>query len=57
MTVDQVVSILGPDYREVSYEKSAGAIIRSLIWMMPNSKFIKVKLQNDKVTDIYNFLK
>lgn len=56
MTIDQVVSILGPDYREVKNEKSASAIVRSLIWMQPDSKFVKVKLQDDKVTDIYDFL-
>lgn len=57
MTFDNVVSILGPDYREVSTERSADAIIRSVVWMMPNSKFVKVKFQDEKVTNTYNFLK
>lgn len=54
MTIDQVVSILGPDYREASYNKSATSIIRSVVWMMPDSTYIKVTLKDDKVTNKYS---
>lgn len=57
MTLEQVVALLGPDYREVSTEKSADSILKSVIWMMPDSRFVKVKLQDDKVINTYDFTK
>jgi len=57
MTFDQVVSILGSDYQEVSTSKSDTATQRLVAWMMPDSKSIKVKFQDDKVTKSYNYLK
>ena len=57
MTFDQVVSILGPDYQESSYKKSANAIRRVIIWMRPDFANVTVVLQDDKVINTYNFLK
>lgn len=57
MTFDQVTSILGPDYQEVNSKKSDNAIERLVAWVMPDSKNIKIKFQDDKVTKTYNDLK
>lgn len=57
MTFDQVTSILGTDYQEVSTSKSDKGVDRLVAWMMPDSKSIKVKFQDDKVIKAYNYLK
>ncbi|EGW40640.1 DUF3862 domain-containing protein [Desulfosporosinus sp. OT] len=58
MTFDQVVSILGPDYQEVSYKKKpANVILRNVVWMLPDSTSIKVYLQDGKVINKNTTLK
>lgn len=57
MTFEQVVSILGPDYQESSLKKAGNGVRRVVMWMKPDSTNITVALQDDKVTDLYNFLK
>ena len=56
MTFDQVTSILGADYQEVNSKKSDNAIVRTVSWITPDSKAVRVKLQDDKVTQVYNDL-
>ena len=57
MSFDQVVSILGPDYQESSYKKSANAVRRVVTWMRPDSTNVTIGLEDNKVFDKYNFLK
>ncbi|ODA38746.1 DUF3862 domain-containing protein [Desulfosporosinus sp. BG] len=58
MTFDQAVSILGPDYQEVSYKKNhANVILRNVVWMLPDSTSIKVYLQDGKVINKNTTLK
>jgi len=57
MTFDQAVSILGPDYQESSLKRSANGVRRVVMWMRPDTTNITVALQDDKVTDVFNFLK
>lgn len=58
MTFDQVVSVLGTDYQEVSYkEKPGNIILRNVVWMLPDSTYVKVYLQNGKVINKYSNLK
>jgi len=57
MTIDQLVSILGPDYQEVSYKKSANVILRNVVWMLPDSTLIKVYLRDGKAINKNNTLK
>ena len=57
MTFDQATSILGPDYQEVTLKMSDTGIERFVAWVMPDSKNIKVRFQDDKVTKTYNYLK
>jgi len=57
MTFDQVVSILGPDYQESSLKKSGNGVRRVVMWMKPDTTNVTVALQDDKVIDLYNFLK
>ena len=57
MTIDQLVSILGPDYAEVSYKKSDNAILRNVIWALPDRTSIKVYLKDGKVINKNNDLK
>ena len=57
MTFDEVVAIFGPDYQEVNSRKSDNVITRLVAWVMPDSKNIKIRLQDDKVTKTYNYLK
>lgn len=57
MTFDQVVAILGPDYQEQNSKKSGKVITRFVAWVMPDSKSIKVKFQDDKVVNTNNYLK
>ena len=57
MTFDQVTSILGSDYQEVNLKKSDNVIERLVTWLMPDSKSIRVRFQDDKVIKTYNDLK
>jgi Beta-lactamase inhibitor (BLIP). len=57
LTLDQVVSILGQNYQESSYKKSGTTDRRVLVWMKPDTTNITVVFQDDKVVNMYNFLK
>lgn len=57
MTFDQVVTILGPDYQESSYKKTANTVRRVVTWMRPDSANVTIVLEDNKVLSQYNFLK
>ncbi|MHB8077523.1 hypothetical protein [Desulfosporosinus fructosivorans] len=57
MTIDQAVSVLGPDYREETLKYSDNLIRRDVVWMLPDSTYIKVNLLDGKVISKNNKLK